>query len=1010
MGGFVIALTLTAAALIAMSAYFARPLSQDVATQNREALRQNALSSLERLTREQAHRYQQFFREAANRSRLLARQTEHQLAIHESLEPAFSLELYWQAQKGFHTNTSKPPISLLHWGGPAVSKAGRHDMRLLTHLGSSLQQAQQEVTAARAAWVITESRVVAYAPNHPLIEEVELDGETQILNSRFYTIATPDEAPEGGTQWTQAYQDPAGQGLMITAATPIYGPGGERFFGVAGIDLPLDRLANLILSQDPMDRHPGASGKDPSQSQVSFLMDGHARPVALSTQHQQLLGLPSPQKLQPGEVVDQNLLDSRHRDMRQATRQALEQDSLVVKNLTLAGTDYLAVFQTIPTTDWVLANLVARNAFLEPVHASSQTLNHQVTCMVGLLAATTLVLLLLMWSGLLVYFRCVVIRPLKRLTEAAERMRTGEYRVTVPTRGNDELAQLGRSFTEVSGRLADLIEDLETQVRKRTREAESARDHFRAILQSSPVAIAFLDDERRIQRVNPAFEALAGQFEEEVQGQDTRLFYPGQTDFERVGRDAYPIMKRGGIYRTITTLERPDGARMTISMKGQAVDPALEQGYIWVLQDVTAQRARERELQKYLAVFESSRDAVALMTEYGFLDCNPAALTLYEAPDRTTFVRYYTPVKLSPAYQPDGRPSEEAAQAHIQQAFEEGQAFFEWQHRSTNGRLFPAEILLSRVDLKEGPILQALIRDVSEKKAAFETLRQALGRAETYFESMRVMVLVMDTYGQVGAINQRGCELLGLPRETILGEDWAARFVPNDQAEQVTQLIEQLNHNQGELTEYLEHAVITATGEHRVIAFRNAVLHDETGQAEGILASGSDITEQRQLEAELQRQASHDPLTGAYNRRRMTELLHGEIERAQRYGTAFSLIMFDIDLFKRINDTYGHSIGDAVLQELTAMVERRLRENDLLARWGGEEFLALLPETPLDGAYRVAELLRYHAATTRFTGINNLTLSFGVTEFQNSETALELLKRVDNNLYAAKSGGRNRIV
>jgi len=545
----------------------------------------------------------------------------------------------------------------------------------------------------------------------------------------------------------------------------------------------------------------------------------------------------------------------------------------------------------------------------------------------------------------------------------------------------------------------------------RAREPESTRDLFRSILNSSPVGLAFLDDQRRMQRVNPALEELLGYSAEELMGHDTRFLHRDDSEFERIGREAPPITAAGGVYRTVTILQRGDGTAITVSLKGQAVIPSGDQGYIWVLQDITAQRARERTLQTYQAVFESSRDAVLLTAENGyFLDANPAALALFEVPDRATFTRNHTPASLSPPHQRDGRLTAAVANERIQQALEQGEVLFESQSQSTTGQTFPTEILLSRVDLDDGPILEATIRDISAKKAALDEIRQARDRAETYFEAVPVMLLILDTHGRVSAINRRGCELLGLERDAIVGTDWFARFVSGEEGGWLAKVHQALREGREKVAEYVEHTVINAVGERRVVAFRSTLLRDATGEVEGLLAAGSDVTDQRQVEAALEYRASHDPLTGVYNRRKMTELLDGEIRRAQRYGSAFSVILFDIDHFKAINDHHGHDIGDAVLQELTAVITRRLRDVDSLARWGGEEFLLLLPETDLAGARRGAEDVRALIAATDFTGVARVTISLGVAALEVGEAMEGLLKRVDDSVYAAKTGGRNRVV
>jgi diguanylate cyclase (GGDEF)-like protein len=122
-----------------------------------------------------------------------------------------------------------------------------------------------------------------------------------------------------------------------------------------------------------------------------------------------------------------------------------------------------------------------------------------------------------------------------------------------------------------------------------------------------------------------------------------------------------------------------------------------------------------------------------------------------------------------------------------------------------------------------------------------------------------------------------------------------------------------------------------------------------------------------------------------------------------------SLLLFDIDHFKTINDTHGHLAGDQVLVELTRRVRQHLRTGDLLARWGGEEFVVLLPHTRGEDALELAEKLRHLIAGEPFPAAGQVTSSFGVAEFRPHETSDLWLTRVDGALYAAKAGGRNRV-
>jgi len=180
-------------------------------------------------------------------------------------------------------------------------------------------------------------------------------------------------------------------------------------------------------------------------------------------------------------------------------------------------------------------------------------------------------------------------------------------------------------------------------------------------------------------------------------------------------------------------------------------------------------------------------------------------------------------------------------------------------------------------------------------------------------------------------------------------------------------------------------------------------------------AAGSESLEEVKAELQstilaLEKQATTDPLTGAWNRARLSEALDAEIYRRVRFGHPVSLALVDIDHFKVINDKYGHPLGDTVLREFTECIGSGLRASDSLTRWGGEEFIVLMPNTPLAHARLTAERLRAAVEKEGFTGIGTVTACFGVAEFSPTESAEEWIKRADEALYRAKRAGRNRVV
>lgn len=164
----------------------------------------------------------------------------------------------------------------------------------------------------------------------------------------------------------------------------------------------------------------------------------------------------------------------------------------------------------------------------------------------------------------------------------------------------------------------------------------------------------------------------------------------------------------------------------------------------------------------------------------------------------------------------------------------------------------------------------------------------------------------------------------------------------------------------------------------------------------------------KSLNRELNHIAHTDQLTQTGNRLLFVKTITQELEKVKRYDTPLSIILFDIDYFKKINDTYGHDIGDIVLKSLCEVVSKNIRKTDSLYRIGGEEFVVVLPFIGIEDAKKVAEKIRKEVANYKFKKAGNITISIGVTEAFKGDTMDTLLKRADIGLYKSKKNGRNR--
>lgn len=181
---------------------------------------------------------------------------------------------------------------------------------------------------------------------------------------------------------------------------------------------------------------------------------------------------------------------------------------------------------------------------------------------------------------------------------------------------------------------------------------------------------------------------------------------------------------------------------------------------------------------------------------------------------------------------------------------------------------------------------------------------------------------------------------------------------------------------------------------------------DEEGKKNGYTAIRQDITDKKRIE-EL---SITDRLTGLSNRLKLDEVLNYEIIQTKRYQTPFSIVLLDIDHFKHVNDTYGHQAGDTVLKEIAEILRFIGRQADCIGRWGGEEFLLILPKTDRVGALRIGEKIRLAVESYPFSVVGNKTVSLGIAEFREDDNPQTLLERADTALYCAKNEGRNKVL
>lgn len=303
---------------------------------------------------------------------------------------------------------------------------------------------------------------------------------------------------------------------------------------------------------------------------------------------------------------------------------------------------------------------------------------------------------------------------------------------------------------------------------------------------------------------------------------------------------------------------------------------------------------------------------------------------------------------------------------------------------------------------------EQLQQEVQNRLLAQSAMRDSEENIRRLFEAAPVpLSLTRLSDGQGLHANRAACNMFGVKFNAV--GDACARDYYADPAvrDRLVQEIKTL----GVVTGF-EADMVNRDGDirHMLISASTITFHGEPS----IIVGLTDITERRKLEQTLRLLATTDPLTGMFNRRHFFELVGAEIERSRRYGHSLSLLMVDIDHFKRINDSYGHEAGDEALRILAGIFKDVLREADIDARLGGEEFGIALPETGKAAAAAVAERLRQAARSSPVMAngeIFRFSLSIGVTELGAQESSIhQALRRADHALYRAKKSGRDRVV
>ena len=319
-----------------------------------------------------------------------------------------------------------------------------------------------------------------------------------------------------------------------------------------------------------------------------------------------------------------------------------------------------------------------------------------------------------------------------------------------------------------------------------------------------------------------------------------------------------------------------------------------------------------------------------------------------------------------------------------------------------DGTSFPVEYTSTPI-IEDGKISGAVVTfmDITKRRQAEKALLDSEAYLKTIMAAIQAGVIVIDVEKHtIADINMAAENLIGDKREAIIGKECHKYICP---AEKGKCPITDLN----QIVDRSERVLINAQGEQ--IPILKTVVPLTIKGRKYLIESFIDISERKRMEEELKRLSITDNLTQAYNRTKYEEVIKREIERTKRSSSPLSVAMFDIDHFKKVNDTYGHDVGDYVLKTLSQIAKKNIRDIDYLIRWGGEEFIVIALDTDLRGAEVMAEKIRQAIGNYSFDKVGRVTVSFGVTQFKQDDTEDSFIKRADDALYQAKEKGRNRV-
>jgi len=532
----------------------------------------------------------------------------------------------------------------------------------------------------------------------------------------------------------------------------------------------------------------------------------------------------------------------------------------------------------------------------------------------------------------------------------------------------NELKDLHQKITE--------LKSLETEYKQRKKKLEINKKSFQNIVERSADGFIVVDKHGIVRFVNSTAEIIFNRRAEELIGE---LFgfalladEPAEINIIRLGGE--PGIGEIGTKETV--------------WEGKPCS-------LIAIRDITERKQAEKELkeseEKLRTIIESINDVI--------FQLSPSGIIKYVSP-KVEEIYGYKPEELIGKHLKKTIPVSEVPKAlKALKGALSGKTIknFEIDQKDSKGNTVNMEINIYPV-LKEGKIItvQGVMRDIRKRKQTEKELCESEAKNKSLLIAIPDLMFRLAQDGtflelipaKEFPLWRPSSEFVGKNVHEVLGKNIAKKFMQcmkRAVKNRDTQIFPYHLFFNGKCRHYEARFVASGKGE--------------------ILAIVRDFTKQKEAE----RMAETDPLTNIYNRRKFSELLDKEIERVERYNRALSVILLDIDNFKKINDTYGHDTGDYVLKRISRLIRENIRKVDTLARYGGEEFIIILPETNLKGSMAIAGRIRRVIEKTSLDKVGHITISAGISTFTEGDSRQSIVKKADRGLYIAKREGKNRV-